>query len=270
LRGEIHPINAKMTRNTNILNELNELNSSLVNISTQNVYMVPVGYFDELAVIVLNRIKAMNAENAVEELGHLSPTLSNISKQTPYTVPAGYFDSLAETALHSVREGSDYQTAKEEIETLSPLLSGLKKQMSARTSHSDGPYSVPQGYFESIVEKPSKPSVKVVSITHRSWFKYAAAAVVVGIIALFGISINSKKSNDPIAGVQRDFKKMDDAQKDELIDFLNAGMSGKETAQINTDNKSQEIKTLLQDISDEELKDFQEQTEDIQDVLMTN
>ncbi len=261
MRGETHPIYAKMTRNTNILNELNELNSSLVNVNTQNVYTVPVGYFDGLAVIVLNRIKAMNAENAVEELSYLSPILSNISKQTPYTVPAGYFDSLAETALHSVREGSDYQTAKEEIETLSPLLSGLKKQI---------PYSVPQGYFDDIAEKTAKPVVKVVSIAHRSWFKYAAAAVVVGIITLFGISINSKKSNDPIAGVQRDFKKMDDAQKDELIDFLNAGMSGKETAQINTDNKSQEIKTLLQDISDEELKDFQEQTEDIQDVLMTN
>lgn len=252
-----------MTRNTNILNELTELNSSLVNISTQNVYMVPVGYFDGLAITVLNRIKAMNAASAMEELDYLSPTLSNISKQIPYTVPAGYFDELAETSLQSVRESSDYQTAKEEIEILSPLLSGLKKQV---------PYSVPQGYFESISETPVKPVVKVVSITHRSWFKYAAAAVVVGVIAMIGITITikGKNANDPIAGVQKDYKKMNDIQKDELIDFLNAGMSGKETAQVNTNDKSQEIRTLLQDISDEELKDFQEQTEDLQDVLMTN
>jgi hypothetical protein len=47
-------------------------------------------------------------------------------------------------------------------------------------------------------------------------------------------------------------------------------MNGKETARINPDNKSNEVKDLLKGISDEELKDFQEQTEDIEDVLMTN
>lgn len=264
MRGETHPINAKMTRNTNILNELTELNSSLVNVSTQNAYMVPVGYFDGLAVTVLNRIKAMNAENVAEELNYLSPILSNISKQTPYTVPAGYFDSLAETALQSVRENSNYQTAKEEIETLSPLLSGLKKQM---------PYSVPQGYFENIAEKSEKQKTRVISITSRKWFRYSAAAIVVGIVAISGLLIfgNKKTAAEKIlVKVEKDVKKMDDQQKNNLADFLDAGMNGKETAKVNADDKSQEIKDLLQGVSEEELTDFQHQTEDIEDVLMND
>ena len=257
MRGETHPINAKMTRNTNILNELNELNSSLVNVSTQNVYMVPVGYFDGLAVTVLNRIKTINATNAVEELGYLSPTLSNISKQTPYTVPVGYFDSLAETALQSVRESSNYQTAQEELETLSPLLSSLKKEM---------PYSIPQGYFENIAEKPAKPDLKVVSITHRSWFKYAAAAVVVGIIALSGILIfgNNATGEKSLAKFEKklnkEIKKMSDSELKDFIEYTDAGLNGEE--KVST-NPSDEIKELLKDLPESELKEFLEETSDL-------
>lgn len=253
-----------MAQNNNILQELSELNSSLANVASQNVYTVPNGYFDGLVSQVLNRIRAMEATAAEDEIGFLSPTLNNVSRQMPFAVPAGYFEGLAEQALQSVRESSDYQTAKEEIESLSPLLSGLKKQI---------PYSVPEGYFEKLSAVPVEKEVKVVSITHRKWLKYAVAAVVTGIVVLSGFLFlgNKKESSDRIiAQVKKDVMKMDETQKDNLIDFIDAGMNGKETAGINTDDKSKEIKALLQDVSDEELKDFQEQTEDLQDVLMTN
>jgi hypothetical protein len=70
-----------MTQKENILQELNELKSSLATVTPQNIYTVPVGYFEGLAAQVLNHIKAMEAKNAVEELGYLSPLLSNISRQ---------------------------------------------------------------------------------------------------------------------------------------------------------------------------------------------
>ena len=254
-----------MTQKENILQELSELKSTLANVTLQNVYTVPVGYFDGLAAQVLNRIKAMETKNAVEELGYLSPSLSNISKQMPYSIPAGYFDGLAEKVMQLVRESKDYQTAKEELETLSPLLSGLNKTM---------PYSVPQGYFESLTEKRNKPAAKVVSIASRKWFRYAAAAVITGAIVLVGFLFSGDGEKEPgsnaLAGLTRDIKKMDDTQKDVLMDFIDAGMNGQETVQLNPDNKSNEVKDLLQGISDEELKDFQEQTEDIEDVLMPN
>jgi hypothetical protein len=169
-----------MTQRNNILQELNELKSSLADIALQNIYSVPGGYFEGLADRVLNRIKAMEAKNGLDELAYLSPILSNISKQMPYSVPVGYFLGLEEKLMQSVRESSDYQTVKEELETLSPLLSGLNKRM---------PYNIPQGYFETLHEEASakagtKPETKVVLINSRKWFRYAAAAVIVGIITL--------------------------------------------------------------------------------------
>ncbi len=305
-----------MTRKDNILQELNELNSTLATITPQNPYTVPVGYFDGLAAQVFNRIKAMEAANAVEELGYLSPVLSGISKQMPYSVPQRYFEELAEKAMQSINESSDNQTAKEEMETLSPLLNGMNKEMpfsvpqgyfeeladKALQSVSgindyktakeeletlspllsglkkEMPFSVPQGYFESLSENISreenKPAAKVISIPSRKWFRYAAAAVIIGIVVTTGLLFLGGGEKEPggkaLAKFTRDVKKMDDTQKDNLIDFIDAGMNGDETAQVSTDNKSDEVKNLLQGISADELKDFQEQTEDVQDVLMTN
>ncbi|MBI5859108.1 MAG: hypothetical protein HZB42_15850 [Sphingobacteriales bacterium] len=253
-----------MAQNNNILQELIELNSSLAKFPSQNIYSTPEGYFEGLASQVLNRIKTMQTVSASDEISFLSPLLSNISREMPYSVPAGYFDLLQEKLMAAVRESSDHQTAKEELESISPLLSGLKKEM---------PYSVPQGYFNSLSENAAKKETKVISITHRRWFRYAAAAIVVGIVAITGfILTNNKKESDEriFAQVKKDVMKMDEQQKDNLIDFIDAGMSGKETADVNADSKTKEIKELLRDISDEELKDFQEQTEDLQDVLMTN
>jgi len=268
-----------MTQRDNILQELNELGSQLAGSLPQNTYAVPAGYFEGLVAQVINRIKAMESANAADELFHLSPLLSGLSKQVPYAVPTGYFDGLDQRMLQAVQASNDYQTAGEETATLSPLLAGLKKEMSARPGHSDGPYNVPQGYFENLVAgittKENKQEAKVISLTSRKWFRYAAAAVVAGVIMIAGFLIidrGEKKQAGEIAlnKVTKDVKKLNDTQKDELIDFLNAGMDGKETAQVNPDTKSKEIQQLLQGVSEKELKDFQEQTEDIEDVLMTN
>jgi hypothetical protein len=322
-----------MTPKDNILKELSELNSSL-SLNQQNVYTVAAGYFDGLAAQVLNRIKAFEASGAVEELGHLSPMLGNMTKRVPYLVPQGYFEELAAKALQSVTESNIDQNAKEELASISPLLSGLKKDMSARTGYSDGPFSVPQGYFEELAAKAlqsvtesnidqnakeelasispllsglkkdmsartghwdgpfsvpqgyfeslseninkeeTKPVVKVISLTSRKWFRYAAAAVVAGVIVMAGFLFIGGDTKEPggkaLAKFTRDVKKMNDVQKDDLIDFINAGMSGDETVQVDNDKKSDEVKNLLIGISEEELKDFKEQSEDLEDVLMTN
>lgn len=251
-----------MTQRDNILQELKELESRLADTLPQNVYTIPAGYFDDLVARVLDRIKILEASTATEELNYLSPMLGKISRQIPYSVPSDYFETLEQNILQSVRESNQYQTAKEELETISPLLSSLKKQT---------PYTVPQGYFDTLV--PGKPAAKVISFTSRKWFRYAAAAVVTGLVVLAGFLYFGEEKTPggkALAKFTRDVKKMDETQKDHLIDFIDAGMNGNETAQVNTDTKSNEVKDLLQGVSDEELKDFQQQTEDIQEVLMTN
>ncbi len=244
-----------MTQKENILQELNELKSTLATVTLQNVYTVPVGYFDGLAAQVLNHIKALEAKNATEELSYLSPSLSNISRQMPYAIPAGYFEGLAENVMQLVREGNEYQTAKEELETLSPLLSGLNKTM---------PYSVPQGYFESLGEKRKKPAAKVVSFTHNRWFRYAAAAVVTGVIVLAGfIYMIFRKPVDPVeqpyAWVKKSIKKVDKADIDSFVKLADEELNN-QAAVASIPVKPEEIKELMKDVSDKEIQDFLDET----------
>ena len=259
-----------MTQRDNILQELNELSSSLAAQNPLNVYTVPTGYFEGLAATVLARIKALEATDAAEELSFLSPWLSKLPRQMPYSVPTGYFEEPDERILQLVRGSNDQHSATEELESISPLLGSLKKEM---------PYHVPQGYFESLTNPVAadekRSPAKVIALGSRKWFRYAAAAVVRGIVAIAGFMIvkseNQKAEGGKVfAKVSKDINKLNDSQQDDLIDFLDAGMNGTETVKIKTDNRSKEIQQLLKDIPEDELKVFQEQTEDIEEVLMTN
>lgn len=252
------------------MKELQELNSPLAGQEPGQPYSVPEGYFDGLISQVLNRIRAMEAGDAREELAQLSPFLSGLSRQMPYTLPAGYFDQLEERMLHATGSTGTVQAA-EETNALSPLLGSLKKET---------PFSVPAGYFDTlasdIAAKEKATEARVVSLGRPGWFRYAAAAVVTGVVFMAGFFILNKgadktqEGSQVLAKIYRDIKPLNETQKEDLIDFLNAGMDGTETAQVNPENKSKEVKELLEDVSDEELKDFQEQTEDLGDVLMTH
>ena len=244
-----------MNENNHIQIELAELNSHLAGTGREQVYAVPAGYFEGLAELVLKRIKALEAANASDEIATLSPVLKALKGVNPYEVPAGYFDSLESSSI------SDGQISSiEEIAQLSPLLNSIERT---------GPYAVPAGYFENL--RPHSKG-KVVSMFQARWFRMAAAAMITGIFVLTGFYIFNGRTLDkaPMAKFSRDVKKMDDAQKDDLIDFIDAGLTGKEQAKNNADIKTNEIRDLLHDIPESELKDFQQQTEDINDVLMTN
>ena len=240
-----------MSQKDNILQELNELKSNLGAIDSKKLYSVPVGYFDELASQVLNRIKAIEAATSKEELNYLSPTLNNFTRQLPFSVPQGYFEALNENLIQNVIKNNLAQTPKEELENLSPLLSSLNKEM---------PFAVPKGYFEGL-SSPTNPNknkqaTKIFSITNRKWFRYAAAAVVIGIVTLTGFLLLGDEKEPGVkalAKLSRDIKKMDETQKDNLMDFVDAGMSGQETAQANPATNS-EVKKLLQGISDDKLR----------------
>jgi hypothetical protein len=238
-----------MTQNNNILQELKELESSLADLAHQDIYSVPNGYFEGLAGIVLNRIKALEAANAAEEIGYLSPMLSNISKQVPYTVPAGYFEKLDENLLkNNFQENRDEQTASEELETLSPLLSGLKKQM---------PYSVPQDYFEKLttgINAPvTKTETKIVSIGSRKWFRYAAAAVITGVIVMAGFVITNKDKVDPgtnsHAWVEKKLKKVSTEKIEEFIQ-----LTDEDKLVASTETKIQDVKELVKDVPENEIQ----------------
>ena len=247
-----------MTQRANILQELNEIGSTLTNVTPQNIYSVPEGYFEKFAEQILDRVSSINAN---EELFLLFPALNNASKEIPYSIPDGYFNGLEERLMQAVRENADYQTANEELENISPLLNGLKRET---------PYSVPAGYFENFTAEINKPKAKLVSIIHRRWFRYAAAAIVVGIIATSAFLFQNKKSSvdidkNPDQWVAKNVKKVNTDQLDELIKLDN-----EEHTAINKTDKPDEMKELMKDVSDKEIQDFLKETAVLDDNSLLN
>ncbi|MFI5186478.1 MAG: hypothetical protein ACHQF0_07130 [Chitinophagales bacterium] len=244
--------------NKDIIQELNDLGSSFSNITSQNVYSAPEGYFDGFANQVLSLVKNNESLN----------WLSSLPKENPYQVPAGYFDGLEERIMNAIRNHADHQTAKEELESISPLLNSLSKRPV---------YAVPGGYFENfnVANEQTKTSAGVVSITSRKWFRYAAAAVVISTISLTGFFVYKNNHKDAasktLAKFEKEVKKIDDVKKtDSLIEFMDAGLNQKELASNNKTIKTDDVQQLLQDVSTDELKDFNDQSKDIEDVMMTN
>jgi len=245
-----------MTNRNTILNELHGLGSTLGNISLQNIYQIPDGYFEGLANQILNRIKALEASNAKEELEILSPMLSDISKEMSLAVPAGYFESLSDKMMQAIREHADYQTSDEEIASLSPLLSKVSKK---------SPYSVPAGYFESLnTSIGKKEETKVISITSRKWYRFAVAAAVIGIIAIGGLLFINQKPIDPNknpqAWVEKNIEKK--VSQRQLDDFVTLAKGDENLKDLNDNDavKSEDIKELMKDVSEKEIQEFLNET----------
>ena len=232
------------------MKELEELGSVLASHEPQNIYAVPAGYFEDLADKILDRIKALKANDAKEELSYLSPFFSNVSKEMPYSVPTGFFQNLSDDVLKRISEHEYHQTSKEEIETLSPLLSSLKNK---------NPYSVPAGYFEALETNVEKKETKVISITKPRWYRLAVAAVIIGIVAISGLAIFRTKQVDPNKNPQAWIEKNVDKKvsKNNLDEFVKLA-EGESTSVTNEkdDVKLAEIKELMKDVPEKEIEDF--------------
>lgn len=249
----------KALKATNASEEPEYVSSVLNSISKQMPYAVSSGYFEGFAGVMLSRIKTLESNDASEELDYMPSVLNSVSKQMPYSIPSDYFEGLENKLMQVVRESSDYQTPKEELENISPLLSGLKKQM---------PFTIPDGYFDTLQEevsvKTNKPAAKVVSLGSRKWFRYAAAAVVTGIIALSSFIYFNRNSVDPNKNpdgwVAKNMKKVNADKIDEFIKLTDEETSLKESV-VSTTGRSDEVKELIKDISEKEIQEFLDETE---------
>lgn len=230
-----------MKRNESILNELREMGSHLPGAS-ENVFTVPAGYFASLPERIMERIRAG------EELQTLSPLLGGLSKKMDYAIPSGYFEKI-QGRLDSPAADSGVPV-QEELATLSPLLNGIDRRL---------PYSVPHDYFENLPVLPESRT-KVVSIAQRSWFRYAAAAVVTAIIVTSGFLLLNRKEIDPdvrpIAWMEKKLKKV---STDDINSFVELVEADPATASGST--PPVEINKLLNEVSPEEIQAFLDETE---------
>ena len=198
--------------------------------------------------------------NILQELNELGSSLGTLEPQVPYAVPMGYFDDLIPELMKKIhtREGS----AKEEIETLSPLLAGIKREM---------PFEVPGEYFR-YVSLPPVDSARVISMNPRKWFWYVAAVFLVGLFVVAGLVIyrNNNVEKMPMAKFEyklnKEIGKMSDLELAEFMEYTDAGLVGDEKV----NSTPNDVKELLEDIPVSELKEFIEETSviDTDEVLM--
>jgi hypothetical protein len=244
-----------MTQRDNILQELNDLGSTLGNHQDLNSYQVPDGYFADFPEYMLKRIKALEADNAAEELNYLSLFLSSYPKTNPYSVPSDYFEN-ADARISQVTGNTEALSASEELDTLSPLLGGLKKQL---------PYSVPEGYFENLsvnnIQEQPEPEEKVVSIGSRKWFGYAVAAAIISFISISAIwFLSSKETVSPRTNSYAWVKKnLDKVSTEEINEFI--AVEGKEDLIASVSERPNEVAELVKIISDKDIQDFLSETD---------
>jgi hypothetical protein len=155
-----------MEKSNEILNELRTISPLLAQMEKVNVFSVPEGYFidldEKIATAVFLQIDKKN----------------NFQK-----VPEGYFDSLSTKILSRIKE--EEESADNEIKSLSPALHYLKEEEV---------FTVPEGYFDDlsdrILNKIKGQNAKVVAFDSvKKWWKYAAAAVVAGIITIASLLV---------------------------------------------------------------------------------
>lgn len=156
-----------MKQHEDIFNELNGISPAVAAVPYVNVFRVHPGYFAGIGAELKARIAADQA--------YASKDVS---------VPEGYFDGLAANILQKIRSEENMSVAQE-MKELSPVISAIGNA---------NIFTVPQGYFEQLSFTAEVKTAKVIKMNPlRSVFKYAAAAVVTG---LLGISVINLTDND--------------------------------------------------------------------------
>ena len=155
-------------------------------------------------------------------------------------------------------------SASEEIEIISPLLSGLNKKM---------PFSTPEGYFDTltpgirVAEKAErKPAPVVKMFQPQKTFRLAAAAVTIGIIGIAAWLFLREPAENQYAmktdtEVQKELKnKVGELSEIEMTDFIEG--STIITSYDNTnleDINEDDVKLMLADVPDQELEKYIDQ-----------
>ena len=235
-----------MHSNLTIQNELKELNSILAGISNTNVYTVPDGYFEAMALDILNTL---------QRVSDISPNAA---------VPEGYFEGLADGIMNKIKDGL---AMKDEG---SVLLSTVKNI---------NPYTVPHGYFEAlagnIVNQLPQPAKVIVMRKRSSFFNYAAAAVITGILGLSVVSIVDKRQQDKIlsetAALNLNFDEaLANVSDDDIVAYLQKGGEDVNAALVASASEDKNLPEQVDYLTDDKTLDNLLNELNIKDQSTTN
>lgn len=223
-------------------------------------FNVPDGYFEGFAQQVLNRIKAgadaagTTAGKVLPEPDELPAILASAARINPYRAPEGYFEEL------------------------SPVLAVVRGK---------NPYTIPAGYFDHLAAEigtktaqparaAEKQGARVVSMSRRrNWLKYSAAAVVAGLIVTAGWLYSGTTSpasgghtsqpaivQPTIADISQNLSKVSDQDLQNFLadqDTTLAQPVQNNASMATLDMSDSDLKTLLGDVPDGELKQYMEE-----------
>ena len=215
-----------MESDFNILNEINSTKS--------DTYKVPENYFEGLATSILLKIRG---------------------QKNSYFVPVGYFENLSDSILQKIKSNNSNNKINEELSVIAPSLIAVRNINC---------YTVPENYFETFSLRVYNKPTKIVSLHSKFTFvKYAAAAVIVSVIAFGGFF--SSKNNDQTYAMYNATKNIDieksisNLSDNEIRKVLNADQSlasnSNTTSALpykNLDDLNQEF----QYVTDEEMESY--------------
>lgn len=241
-----------MSERENIRDELLEISPAIALLSRENVYSVPLNYFDGLAG---NIVRAINADIA----GLIPP-----SAPLPFSVPDNYFTNLSEEILGKIRKQNEEQNEfKKELAEVAPLLNTISKQMV---------YQVPAGYFEQLnIDAPSVVTApaKVRSITSvKKVFRFAVAAAVTGILAVGTYLFTANNNNIDAPAFTSAINipaAVDNLSESEIVDYLNNSSSGLDISATSASIEDEiDIDDYIKNMSDDEIRKYLNDNEEPQ------
>ncbi len=165
-----------MNTSVHILHELKAISPTVAAIPHMQVYTVPSNYFNQLHIELAANLVAENLL-VLKELE---------------TVPAGYFESLPQQILQKIRAEKITEVSVETT-AISTIVASISNK---------NVYTVPTSYFEtfSVATTTSRPG-KVLQMGFVTQFaKYAAAAIITGLVSIGIFNLISKPTANAVLG----------------------------------------------------------------------
>jgi hypothetical protein len=222
-----------MEKNIDILQELESISPAVASINRENTYSVPGNYFESFADTTL-------------ELVQPDPQL-NILLTDTYSVPENFFENFADVVINKI---SAAETAVDEIETLSPLLAGLRNKKT---------YHVPKHYFDTLKVQPEvKEEARVITMNHkRGWLRTAVAASIIAVIGLstYFSYAPDKTVGNTVAQTPNVEQNVSLLSENEIADYLGTPASAIEIAAF-TNDAEPDVESILSNLNEQEIKEY--------------
>ncbi|HEY1019862.1 MAG TPA: hypothetical protein VGE25_12730 [Sediminibacterium sp.] len=223
-----------------IITELQAVAPLIAAISQAKLYTVPEGYFASFPSVLTEKIR-------VEEM------LAQATVPV-YEVPDGYFASLPGEILSRIHTN---HSVREELDEVAPLLNTIDKET---------PYQVPATYFAQAdfarLARYQQPQARIVSLRlARKWVQYAAAALVTGVLVTGAFlytdnPANIEETTHKTVDLSSELNKVSETELANYLDNPEHAAVANTVTTLTSEEILADVKNNLQQVSDEELKQY--------------